>query len=127
MISSAKLQNNEFNKYENSYNKFTHCEFHPSMILGICVSTIPFCSYNQAPRNVYHSVQIKQTMGIYSSAYKKRHDISNVLHDPQVPIVKPHMTKHIGLNDMPYGKNIMLAIMPMTGLDYSSSICKSIC
>ena len=116
MNSSGKFQNNEFNKYENSYNKFTHCEFHPSMILGICVSTIPFCSYNQAPRNVYHAVQIKQTMGIYSSAYKKRHDISNVLHDPQVPIVKPHMNKHIGLNDMPYGKNIMLAIMPMTGL-----------
>ena len=127
IMNSSGKNNNEFNKYENSYNKFTHCEFHPSMILGICVSTIPFCSYNQAPRNVYHSVQIKQTMGIYSSAYKKRHDISNVLHDPQVPIVKPHMTKHIGLNDMPYGKNIMLAIMPMTGLDYSSSICKSIC
>lgn len=116
MNNSGKAQNNEFNKYQNSYNKFTHCEFHPSMILGICVSTIPFCSYNQAPRNVYHAVQIKQTIGIYSSAYKRRHDISNVLHDPQVPIVKPHMTKHIGLNDMPYGKNIMLAIMPMTGL-----------
>lgn len=127
IMNSSGKNNNEFNKYENSYNKFTHCEFHPSMILGICVSTIPFCSYNQAPRNVYHAVQIKQTMGIYSSAYKKRHDISNVLHDPQVPIVKPLMNKHIGLNDMPYGKNIMLAIMPMTGLDYSSSICKSIC
>ncbi len=130
MMNYSGKNNNEFNKYENSYNKFTHCEFHPSMILGICVSTIPFCSYNQAPRNVYHAVQIKQTIGIYSSAYKRRHDISNVLHDPQVPIVKPHMTKHIGLNDMPYGKNIMLAIMPMTGLTIKrlgSSICKSIC
>ena len=32
------------------------------------------------------------------------------------------MTKHIGLNDMPYGKNIMLAIMPMTGFNQEDSI-----
>ena len=32
---------------------YTHCEIHPSMILGICASIIPFPDHNQSPRNVY--------------------------------------------------------------------------
>ncbi len=30
---------------------FTHCEIHPSMILGVCASLIPFPDHNQSPRN----------------------------------------------------------------------------
>lgn len=30
---------------------YTHCEIHPSMILGICASIIPFPDHNQSPRN----------------------------------------------------------------------------
>merc|ERR1712000_524747 len=33
---------------------YTHCEIHPSMILGICASIIPFPDHNQSPRNTYH-------------------------------------------------------------------------
>jgi DNA-directed RNA polymerase II subunit RPB2 len=28
-------------------NQYTHCEIHPSMILGICASIIPFPDHNQ--------------------------------------------------------------------------------
>lgn len=34
---------------------YTHCEIHPSMILGICGSIIPFPDHNQSPRNTYQS------------------------------------------------------------------------
>jgi len=34
------------------YN-YTHCEIHPSMILGVCASIIPFPDHNQSPRNTY--------------------------------------------------------------------------
>ena len=32
---------------------YTHCEIHPSMILGVCASIIPFPDHNQSPRNTY--------------------------------------------------------------------------
>lgn len=32
---------------------YTHCEIHPSMILGVCASLIPFPDHNQSPRNTY--------------------------------------------------------------------------
>jgi DNA-directed RNA polymerase II subunit RPB2 len=39
---------------ESSYSStYTHCEIHPSMILGVCASIIPFPDHNQSPRNVY--------------------------------------------------------------------------
>ena len=34
-----------------SIKSFTHCEIHPSMILGVCASIIPFPDHNQSPRN----------------------------------------------------------------------------
>lgn len=36
-----------------SCNTYTHCEIHPSMILGVCASIIPFPDHNQSPRNTY--------------------------------------------------------------------------
>lgn len=32
---------------------YTHCEIHPSMILGVCASLIPYPDHNQSPRNTY--------------------------------------------------------------------------
>jgi len=32
---------------------YSHCEIHPSMILGVCASIIPFPDHNQSPRNTY--------------------------------------------------------------------------
>ena len=33
--------------------KYTHCEIHPSMLLGVLGVNIPFSNHNQAPRNAY--------------------------------------------------------------------------
>lgn len=39
--------------------QYTHCEIHPSMILGVCASIIPFPDHNQSPRNTYQSAMGK--------------------------------------------------------------------
>jgi DNA-directed RNA polymerase beta subunit len=42
--------------------KYTHCEIHPSTILGVLASCIPFPEHNQAPRNTYQCLDINETV-----------------------------------------------------------------
>jgi DNA-directed RNA polymerase beta subunit len=42
------------NRYDNSLIlNYTHCEFHPIMIIGIIAGSIPFANHNQGPRNIF--------------------------------------------------------------------------
>ncbi len=46
------------NRYDHSmYMNYTHCEFHPTVIIGIIAGNIPFANHNQGPRNIFQYAQ----------------------------------------------------------------------
>jgi DNA-directed RNA polymerase II subunit RPB2 len=110
------------NRYQNTYIKYTHCELHPQLLLGITSSNIPFAEHNQAPRNIYNFSQRRQAAGIYASNYRYRHDISYILYNVQRPIVITDGMRWTHNLDLPAGENCVVAIAPYTGYNQEDSI-----
>jgi len=103
-------------------SRTTHVEIHPSLLLGMTAVTIPFLNMNQAPRNSYQYNQAKQAIGVYISNHKKRFDISNILYHPQRPIISTMGMKYTGLQDLPNGQNVIIAIACFTGYNQEDSM-----
>lgn len=101
----------------------THCEIHPSLILGALASCIPFPHHNQAPRNTYQSAMGKQAIGIHTTNFNKRFDtFSHILYYPQRPMISNHIMGHMKCNDLPNGINVIVAIASYSGYNQEDSI-----
>lgn len=107
----------------NSLIKYTQCEIHPSTILGVLASCIPFPENNQSPRNSYQSAQAKQAMGMYVTNFDNRMDkTAYVLTTPARPLVDTRIMDMININKIPSGFNIIVAIMCHTGFNQEDSV-----
>ena len=112
------------NDYDKEKTKsFSHCEIHPSLIMGIIGFTIPYVNTSQAPRNVYGTGQSKQSVGVYTSNFRNRFDVStHLLHYPQQPLVKTRLGKYGFIDKLPTGINAIVAIASYSGYNQEDSI-----
>jgi DNA-directed RNA polymerase II subunit RPB2 len=100
----------------------THHEVHPSLMMGICASLIPFANHNQSPRVAYEASMSKQAVGIYSRKYRDRMDTGHVLWHGQRPLVSTAASASIGADQMPSGQNCIVAFACFSGYNQEDSI-----
>ena len=113
----------EDNTNRGSIQHFTHCELHPSMLLGMMGMIVPFAENNPGPRNLYACHHTKQALGLYVSNYRKRMDHANhILDYGQRPLASSRYLRYITKEKLSYGINVMVAVMTYGGFNIEDSV-----
>ncbi len=103
--------------------KYTHCEMDPNAILSLVASIIPMPDRSQAPRNTYQTSMGKQALSIQNTNAINRFDVEvKSLAYPSRTIFETQMYKYIGLDQLPIGETVMVAIMPYMGYNQEDAI-----
>ena len=101
----------------------SHLEVHPSTILGLMTSMIPFPHHNQSPRNQLSCSQSKQGLSIYSTNYPNRFDNQvHVLCYGEAPLCRTLYYDYVADGQIGYGHNLILAIGSFTGYNQDDGI-----
>lgn len=59
----------------NCYVRYTHCEIHPMMMMGVVSAMIPFSDHSQSPRNCYQCLHKEEFVCMADGTRKKIKDI----------------------------------------------------
>jgi DNA-directed RNA polymerase II subunit RPB2 len=101
----------------------SHMEIHPSTIVGLLTSMIPFANHNQSPRNQLGDSQSKQGIAVYASNFMNRFDNqAHVLCYPQAPLVRTLYYDYLADGQMGYGTNLILAMGSFSGYNQDDGI-----
>jgi len=119
---NAFISKDIYSAYDPDKN-YSHSEIHSSLILSALSVNIPFSNHSQYPRNVFSCQQTKQAVGVYSSAFNTRFDITgHILHYPQKPIITTRFKKYTDVDKLPYGINAIVAIASYTGYNQEDAV-----
>lgn len=119
----GKSETDIVNRYnQNHFVRYTHCEIHPSLLVGEISVNIVFMDSNQAPRNVFQYSQARQAMGTYATNYRDRMDISHILYNPQKQVVTTRGSKYINSHILAFGINAIVGIATYTGFNQEDSL-----
>ena len=101
----------------------SHMEIHPSTIVGLLTSMIPFANHNQSPRNQLGDSQSKQGIAVYATNFMNRFDNqAHVLCYPQAPLVRTLYYDYLADGQMGYGTNLILAMGSFSGYNQDDGI-----
>jgi DNA-directed RNA polymerase beta subunit len=108
---------------ENIQAETSHLEIHPSTIVGLLTSMIPYANHNQSPRNQLGDSQSKQAISVYATNFMNRYDNqAHVLCYGQAPLVRTLYYDYMAEGQMGYGHNIILAMGSFTGYNQDDGI-----
>jgi len=109
---------------ENELTKeHTHLEISPSLMFGVTTSLVPYANHSPPARINMGSKNQKQAIGFYAANYLMRLDMDvNLLHYPQIPIVKTFINDICAYEKHPAGQNIVVAIMSYKGYNMEDAI-----
>ena len=101
----------------------SHMEVHPCTIVSVVNGMVPFANFNQSPRNQLSCSQSKQGLGMYATNFQNRYDnAANILCYGEAPLVRTLAYDVLGGGLMPYGTNLIMAIMPFNGYNQDDGI-----
>lgn len=93
--------------------RYTHADFHPSMILGVLGQYSPFIHHGQLGKYLASgaSKHPKQGVSVYAENYANRIDTSaHLLHHNERPIIHGRMNRAIHNDEIGTGQSIIVAI-----------------
>jgi len=110
--------------YEKDLTKeHTHLEISPALMMGFCSSLVPYANYAPGARISMGAKNQKQSIGFYASNFAIRMDMDvNMLHTPQLPVVKTIIEDISDYGKYPAGQNVVIAVMSSQGYNIEDAI-----
>lgn len=121
----AAEEENALVAYHESYltPEHTHLEITMGSLCGITTSLVPFSNRAPSSRIIIGSKNQKQALGFYAANYYLRMDMdANLLHYPQLPIVKTKIHDVVNYEQHPSGQNMVVAVMCYDGYNMEDGV-----